>query len=85
MQVLTYDLLLISVLVQDAVVEFVYLVYLVHYVPFELFVGHAICCSHREGIRHQPVVYDSLGDRHELVCGVGPDIKPDGVNEATSA
>ena len=85
MQVLADDLLLVPVLVEDAVVELVYLVYLVYDVRLELFIRHAISRPHCEGIRHQPVIHDSLGDRHELVGGVGADVQPDGVHESSCA
>lgn len=85
MQVLTDDLLLISVLVQDAVVKAVYFVDLAHYVGLELLIRYAICCTHCEGICHQPVVYDSLGNCYEFVGCVGADIQPDGVNETSCA
>lgn len=85
MQILTDDLLLISVLVQNAIVEIVYLVDLIHDVFLELLIGYAICCTHCEGICHEPVVYDSLGDCHELVGGVWADIQPDGVHETSCA
>lgn len=74
MQVFTDDLLLISVFVEDAVVKIVDIVYLIHDVLLKLLIWDAVCCSDCEGVCHQPVVYDSLGDCHEFICGVGADI-----------
>lgn len=83
MQVLTDDLLLISVFVEDAVVEIVDIVDLVHDVLFELFIRDTICCSDCEGVGHEPVVYDSLRDCDEFISGVRANIQPDGMHESS--
>lgn len=83
MQVLLCDFLLITIFVENGVVEFVDFLHLLRYASLQLFVRHTVCSSHRERVRHQPVVYNTLSDSHELVCGIRTDIQPNRVDQTT--
>jgi hypothetical protein len=77
MQIFTGDGLLITILVEDAIIEFINLKGLLGNVALNLFVGYAVGCSHSEGVSDEPVVYNTLGSRYEFVCSFRTDLQPD--------
>lgn len=80
MEILMVDELLIPVLVEHFVVEFVDFHYLLLDVVFYLLIRHTISCSDCEGTGDEPVVYDTLGSGHKLVGCVRPNLQPNRVH-----
>lgn len=76
MQVFLLHLLFVSVLVQNLIVEVVYLLGLGLDIVLDLVPRHAVCCPHCKGVCYQPVVHDPLSNRHKLISSVRTDLQP---------
>lgn len=85
MQILIFDRFLISIFVQDAIVQFIYLLCLLLDVVLDLPSRHAVRSTHSEWVSDKPVVHDSLSGCDELVCSVRANLQPNGVNKTSSA
>lgn len=84
MQILIFYWFLISIFVQNTIVQFIYLFCLFFNVVLDLSSRYAVCSSHSERIRNQPVVYDSLGSCHKLVSCVRTYLQPNRMNKTSS-
>ena len=67
MQILSCDFILISIFVEDTVIERVNILHLLLDVAFDIFIWDTVCSSHSERVRREPVIDDSLRDSNKFV------------------
>lgn len=76
MQVFLIDFVLVSVLVQNTVIQLVYIFGRFLDITFYLLAWHAVLSSHSERVGNEPVVDDSLCSCNKLVGGIWTDLEP---------